>query len=280
MADASRHTPPPDWRDAFAALPLESPPASRWSALDAALDAVRDETDGATAPTARAAWPRRAAWAAILATVALPTALWLQPDDVAPSRTPFASVPASPAPAAPTPAASMHAPQTLPAQTLATAAAPSALPTGTAPAPVETRRAQKPAVRIAQQATAPVVPHPAPASQAKPWPRARIAAHEDASLQAAFEPYYAESARLERVIASTRDPRVGSGPAASLAGALDAELATVDARLAQPGLDAGQRLALWRERVEVLRASAEFESQLRLLAVEGDVLDGALVRID
>lgn len=122
----------------------------------------------------------------------------------------------------------------------------------------------------------------APAAQAKPWPRARIATgHDDsASLQAAFEPYYTEAARLERVIAATRDPRVGSGPAASLAGALDAELAGIDARLSRPGLDAGQRLALWRERVDLLRASAEFESQLRLLAVEGDALDGALVRID
>lgn len=99
-------------------------------------------------------------------------------------------------------------------------------------------------------------------------------------MQAAFEPYYKESARLERVIAAARDPRVGSGPAASLAGALDGELAAVDARLAQPGLDADQRLALWRERVDLLRTSAELESQLRLLAAEGDALDGALVRVD
>jgi hypothetical protein len=30
----------------------------------------------------------------------------------------------------------------------------------------------------------------------------------------------------------------------------------------------------------VLRASAELESQLRLLAADGDALDGALVRVD
>lgn len=262
MADASRHTPPPDWRDAFAALPLESPPASRWSAIDAALD-----RNDAPASPGRATWPRRVAWAAMLAAVVLPAALWLRPGDVAPSRTPFATAPASPASATPT---------------LATAPAPAASPSRVAPAPVMTSRAQAPAVRIAQQATASVTRHPASPPQAKPWPRARVATGhgDEASLQAAFEPYYAESARLERVIASTRDPRVGSGPAASLAGALDGELAAIDARLAQPDLDAGQRLALWRERVDVLRASAEFESQLRLLAVEGDVLDGALVRVD
>ena len=269
MADASRNTPPTGWGDAFAALPLESPPVSRWSAIDAALDGTGD----APASPERAPWPRRVAWAAMLAAIALPAALWLQSGDVAPSRTPFSTAPASPAPASPTPATPI----------LATTPAPATLPTPTAPAPADTRRAQEPAARIAQQATASGTRHPATASQAKPWPRARVVATghgEEASLQAAFEPYYAESARLEGVIASTRDPRVGSGPAASLAGALDAELATVDARLAQPGLDAGQRLALWRERVDVLRASAEFESQLRLLAVKGDVLDGALVRID
>lgn len=282
MADASRHTPPPGWNEVFAALPLEAPPASRWTAIEAELDDGTHEDRHAGMP-----WPKRFAWAAVLAAVALPAALWLQQDDVAPSRTPFARTTASPASAAPTlaaptPAPHMPASQMPASQTLATAVAPAALPAGTAPAPAETRRTQEPAVRIAQQTTASVVHDPAPASQAKPWPRARVAmGHgEEAALQAAFEPYYAESARLERVIASARDPRVGSGPAASLAGALDAELATVDARLAQPGLDTGERLALWRERVEVLRASAEFESQLRLLAVEGDVLDGALVRID
>ena len=262
MADASRHTPPPDWRDAFAALPLEAPPASRWPAIDAALDGI----DDAPASTGRVAWPRRFAWAAVLATIALPAALWLRQADVAPSRTPFATAPAAPAPAAPVVAAT-----TTPS---ATSPAPPAAPTT-----ADSTRA--PAARIAH-APVPVVRDAGTPPQAKPWPRARIATShgEDASLQAAFEPYYTEAARLERVIASARDPRVGSGPAASLAGALDAELATVDARLAQADLADGQRLALWRERVDVLRASAEFESQLRLLAVEGDVLDGALVRID
>jgi hypothetical protein len=135
--------------------------------------------------------------------------------------------------------------------------------------------------RIARAPTR-ATPRPSPQAQPKPWPRARMATGggESESMPAAFEPYYMESARLERMIAATRDPRVGSGPAASLAGALDAELASLDARLAEPGLDADRRLALWRERVEVLRASAELESQLRLLAAEGDALDGALLRVD
>lgn len=266
MADASRHTPPPGWSDVFAALPLETPQTSRWMDIVRALD---DDTHPGT--QAGTAWPRRFAWAAMLAAIALLAALWLQPGDVAPSRTPFATTPASPAPAAPV-VGTLPAPSTAPA--------PAAISTGMPPAPAPKVRAQPAATRIAQAPT-PVAHPPASPPQAKPWPRARIATDhaDDASLQAAFEPYYAESAQLEHVIAATRDPRVASGPAASLAGALDSELAAVDARLARPGLDAGQRLALWRERVDMLRASAELESQLRLLAAEGDALDGALVDI-
>jgi hypothetical protein len=269
--DTNRHPAPTDWHDAFAALPLEAPATSRWASIDAAIDGTPDDDGNAHARTA-SAWPRRFAWAAALAAIALPAMLWLRPEtDSTPSRTPFATAPAPAAVVAVAP------------ETEAAAPMPARLPASTPQAEVQpaTTHAQRTATRIAHAADA-NSPRSAPAAQAKPWPRARIAtAHDDStSLQAAFEPYYAEAARLERVIAATRDPRVGSGPAASLAGALDAELAGIDARLARPGLDAGQRLALWRERVDLLRASAEFESQLRLLAVEGDALDGALVRVD
>ncbi|MBX3712466.1 MAG: hypothetical protein KF800_10935 [Lysobacter sp.] len=274
MADAThdptRSPAPTGWRDAFASLPLEAPTTSRWAAIDAALDGTPGDGNSAHTRTA-SAWPRRFACAAALAAIALPALLWLRPEaDTVPSRTPYATAPSPVAPAsvvaaAPAADASASTPSTPPQPSIQ-------------PAP---ERTQPPLPRIAHMPDA-ERRQPAPAAQAKPWPRARIAnAHEDsASMQAAFEPYYAEAARLERVIAATRDPRVGSGPAASLAGALDAELAGIDARLAGPGLDAGQRLALWGERVDLLRASAEFESQLRLLAAEGNALDGALVRVD
>jgi hypothetical protein len=273
--DTNRHPAPTGWHDAFAALPQEAPTTSRWAAIDAALihadDGTNDDrVDDAGDRTRTMPWPRRIAWAAVLAAIALPAMLWLRPDTgSAPSRTPFTTAPA--------PAASSSVVAVAPAAE-ASAAAPASTAVST-PAPQPSIRPNT--ARIARTPDAGTRQR-APAAQAKPWPRARIATgHDDsASLQAAFEPYYAEAARLERVIAATRDPRVGSGPGASLAGALDAELAGIDARLARPGLDAGQRLALWRERVDLLRASAEFESQLRLLAVEGDALDGALVRID
>lgn len=269
MADASRHTSPSGWGDAFAALPPETPPTSCWPAIEAALDAGGGNGRHIGRAGTTTAWPRRVAWAAALAAIALPTLLWLRSTtDPAPSRSPFAAAPAvAPAPAVPQRVAVAPvdgAPARTPARSSAA--------TSTAAAPPKAPRI----ARAADPDARPAIPQP------KPWPRARVSsdAGEGESLQAALEPYYMESARLERVIAAARDPRVGSGPAASLAGALDAELAAVDARLAQPGLDADRRLALWRERVDVLRTSAEFESQLRLLAVEGDALDGALVRVD
>lgn len=281
MADASRDTPPPGWGDAFAALPQQAPPASRWPAIEAALDAGCGDGGPSISPT-ETTWSRRAAWAAVLAAVALPALFWLRPTtDPAPSRSPFTAVPAveAVAPASDAPQRVAVAPvDDAPARTpLRTAASPSA--SRSAASSKAPRIAPAPsAVAVAAVA----IDARAETAQQKPWPRARMASdHEDStSMQAAFEPYYKESARLERVIAAARDPRVGSGPAASLAGALDGELAAVDARLAQPGLDADQRLALWRERVNLLRTSAELESQLRLLAAQGDALDGALVRVD
>lgn len=278
MADASRDTAPSGWGDAFAALPLDAPPASRWPAIEAALDARNDDgrhdEQAGMAPT----WPRRAAWAAVLAVAALPALFWLRPTtNPAPSRSPFTATtaiePAASAAAAPQRVAVAPASD-----------APARTPPRTATSTSASRSAAPPkAARIARAPVAVAVTDARTAiAQPKPWPRARMTSdHEDgASVQAAFEPYYKESARLEGLIAATRDPRVGSGPAASLAGALDAELAAVDARIAQSGLDVDQRLALWRERVDLLRISAELESQLRLLAAEGDALDGALVRVD
>lgn len=281
MADASRAPSPSHWADAFAALPMDAPPASRWPAIEAALDTGCADDVPLDDRIHTTTWPRRAAWAAVLAVVALPALFWLRPTPTqAPSRPPLAAAPAiepdtpasdPPQHVAVAPVGDADADRSPRTATSPSPAAPSAQPKS-----LDTRTVASRIARASEPDDRPATP------ASKPWPRARMAAaHDDgAAMQAAFEPYYMESARLERVIAATRDPRVGSGPAASLAGALDAELAAVDARLAQPGLDASQRLALWRERVDVLRTSAELESQLRLLAAEGDALDGALVRVD
>jgi hypothetical protein len=90
----------------------------------------------------------------------------------------------------------------------------------------------------------------------------------------------AESARLEALLRYARDGRVASGTAAVMAARFDAQLAAVDAALVQPGLEPARQAELWRDRVEVLRASAGFESTRRWLAANGERYDGALVHVD
>ena len=77
-----------------------------------------------------------------------------------------------------------------------------------------------------------------------------------------------------------RDPRVESGPAAVLSSELDAALTAIDARLSLPELATEDRVSLWQARVDTLQQAASFEGHLRLLAAQGQRLDGMLVDID
>jgi len=174
---------PKQWREAFAAMPLEQPAADSWSRVAAQLDARK-----------RARWP---AWlataAALLLAIALP---W----------------------------------------------------------------------RLSQHNAA-----IAPTTSAKP---AAVAA------TVSLEQLYAESAQLEALLAMARDERVSSGSAAAVAGDLDRQLASIDAELMQPDLPQARQLALWRERIEVLRSVVGFEGTRRWLAAQGERYDGALVMVD
>jgi len=95
-----------------------------------------------------------------------------------------------------------------------------------------------------------------------------------------MEPLYAESARLEALLALARDDRVASATAVALGSDFEARLSGIDAALAQPTLDAQRRLSLWRDRVSALRAYASFESTQRALAASGERYDAMLVSID
>lgn len=276
MADASR-TPfsdppaaPQTWGEAFAALPSDTPDASRWPAL-------------AQAAARRAARTRRrriglALAAGLCALALLPFALRRSED---------------------------RAVATAPAPAVATAAqAPAATPDAATPDAVKTT---PPAVAPSTDATHRVMPThtsaPRIAGAAQPTPRhatrrARPASHAlrettpvvaDAAAHPAtsqtvqrdtLDALYAASAQLETLLALARDTRVDSGPAAALAGGYDADLAAIDARLAQPDLPADQQLQLWQARVDTLEQAAGLESQLRALAASGGRLDGALVTID
>jgi hypothetical protein len=264
MADASRNPTPSGWSDAFAALPLESPPASRWPQVAARLDAPGHPE------RKHRHWLALAAGLCALA--ALPLAWTLRDADSDNATTMAAVAPRMD----PSNAAHVRSVVETPA------AAPVALsPTTTAQSPTssaaETTRSGRQNARRARRLAATMTGAEA-VSETSPAESAAIAP-EDASSPT-LESLYAASTQLEALLALTRDTRVESGPAAALAGALDAELATIDAQLAQPGLEAPQQQALWQARVDTLRHATDFETQQRVLSAQGRSYEGALVRVD
>ena len=260
MADASRTPSPFDWGEAFSALPPDAPPASRWPAIAAALEARE-----------RVRRRRRiglALAAGLCALAALPLALHLRDAPQMPSP---ATTAAAPAPASATPAPTPT--PVVPADTVATTASASETETHitAAVAASRDRRAtsiqpQRPMRDAVDRAPTAIATAVEPA-QARP-------------TQESLEILYAASAKLETLLALTRDPRVESGPAAAIAADYEAALAEIDARLAQPGLSLDAQRTLWQARVGTLESVAGFESQFRLLAAEGGRFDGALVGID
>jgi hypothetical protein len=111
-------------------------------------------------------------------------------------------------------------------------------------------------------------------------PPAAIAQQKVDVEPATLEQLHAESARLEALLQYARDGRVASGAAAMMAAEFDARITAVDAALMQPGISPERRMQLWRERVDMLRDFAGFESTRRWLAASGERYDGALVHVD
>lgn len=265
MADASRpppSSPSPGWGDLFATLPLEAPPASRWPQIEAQLDAHADAR--AARPHANAYGTRRRrsmrmllASAAGLCALAVLPFVWRMADRTADVAAPVAV--ATPA-KSPIPDTADGVPQTS-----VDIAPPSASAARVATA--ATVLASQPA-RSARSRTAKIAVDAMPAA-------ARAPAGEET-----LESLYAASAQLETLLTLTRDTRVESAPAAALAGGFDAELALIDARLAEPGLDPAEQRTLWRARVDTLQDATSFEAHQRLLSSEGRRYEGALVSVD
>lgn len=280
MADASRfssfsNTPPPagphDWREAFIALPQDAPDASRWPALAQALAAR-------TAARARRRRIGLALAAGLCALALLPFSLRRAPDDAPPeasdSPQPTATQVETAAPIPTSPAPSTTVRHDDPAPAIADAAVIDDTAVRSAPPRVRTARHAGPregrrALAARRQTPRTVADTPTDAS-----------ANADAGAVDTLDTLYAASAQLETLLTLTRDPRVDSGPAAALAGGYDAEIAAVDAQLAQPELSLDEQRRLWRARVDLLQQATGLESQLRVLAASGRRLDGALVRVD
>jgi hypothetical protein len=273
MPDASdpRGRAPLGWGDAFAALPPETPPADAWSRLSARLDARprNAPADAAAAMASRRQGPRRFAR----------TAGWLG----AATAAALALIVAWPRQDAPQPVLAKYGPATPATATLAaTRANPSSGDTvaaGTnAPKRDATAIALPKVVEAARKPRLAMRTAPVHRKASRTEPGTTAPATGDARLAAGnarLDALYAESARLEALLALARDDRVASAGAALLASELDAQVAGIDARLAQPGLDATRRTALWQARVDALRQAAGFESTQRVLASQGD--GGALL---
>lgn len=292
MADASRFplpqnandppTGPRDWREAFSALPPDAPDAPRWAAVAQAL-AARD------AARARRRRIGLALAAGLCALALLPFALRRTPDPATPATADLAQPVAT---------------QAATAATAAAGAAPTAAPPVPAPAQPETQADARTTALVAAATDTPAQRPAAARGRASPRARSRAPATSPAATTASqaiaatadgtdaapdvatgagedtLDALYAASAQLEALLALARDPRVDSGPAAALAGGYDADLATIDAQLAQPDLSADAQRRLWRARVDLLQQATGLESQLRVLAASGRRLDGALVRVD
>lgn len=272
MPDSARSNDaaPRDWREAFAALPLEVPAADGWHRVAGRL-------------RPRGPRPRLAPALALAATlaVAIAAAWWIAKPGVgsAPAartlaRTSHDAVPAEAArsPGEPLPRASGH-------EAVATAMAPTVPDTRARPVGTGTATS-----RAASTASV------APSGERHGRGRSLVADADTAGTAAGeqlpppdpreLERLYAESARLEALVELARDDRVASAAAAALASRYDAQVATIDAALVQPETSPAERAALWRDRVAALRQLAGFESTQRLLAAQGERYDARLVSID
>jgi len=258
---------PRDWREAFAALPPETPPADAWSRLSARLDA-RGIVATAVRRPVRSRFARKAGWLGVAAAAALALVVaWPRHDVPVTDVHGAGALAAAEAPTVDAGRALVRERER--EQAPASTPTPASMPASGADA----ADAQLAGTRVPRHAAADAIALPKAIEAArKPQLAVRDAATaDDASLDA----LYAESARLETLLALARDDRVASAGAALIAAELDAQVAGIDVELAQPGLDATRRNTLWQARVDALRQAAGFESTQRLLAAQGDV--GALL---
>lgn len=267
---------PRGWGEAFAMLPLEVPDDAGWQRIERALPRRRLH---------RPAWAAALAAALALAAV-LPTWISGQAERSEPVSVAETGTAASPAGDARLPAID---PQPKPGSTdrgarhdggaaeIATADPRPATVSANPSRPPDRNRERATNARPKPDAPRPV--RDAAAGSDLPRIGQAVAAAESATA-AELDRLYAESAQLEALLAMARDERVSSGTAAALASEFDAQVASIDAALIQPGVTPQQRTALWRDRVDALRQVAAFESTQRLLAAQGERYDAMLVSVD
>jgi hypothetical protein len=272
---------PNGWREAFAALPMETPPADGWTRITRALDAPASRR-GAVQRERRMSWLIGLASAAMLAAVAWsPLSLWLQ-GDTETTRPPVTTMeaPGLRGPAAP-----------LRSETVSTAPATKAVPgeIGVAssgvstPAPKTTHRKPTRTARVAARQSR-IESSPAAASVVS----SQTVQPDGAPLTAStttdvvvdpLQKLKTQSAQLEALVALARDERVANASSELLSSELDSGIAAVDATLMQPDLADARKQELWQQRVDLLQQLAGVEATSRWLAAQGASNDTALVSV-
>lgn len=284
MSDARIPVPAPDdWGQAFAALPLETPPPGGWTRLAATLPQRRSRVR---------VWIPAAVAASLALAVAWP---WRAPRTEAIAPVPaIASTTTVPAPESPPmPAASTTTPtDPSPARADSVASTGGDKPSAGKAADAGTRAATTIAPRGTRESS-PVLAGIDDTASARASADAGGSAASDVTATAtaitataatadaatALEPLYAESAQLEALLAQIRDDRVASGPAMALSAELHERMTSIDVALSQPDLDAESRLRLWRERVATLQRLAGVEGTQRWMAANGFRADGEVAQL-
>lgn len=257
---------PRGWGEAFAALPMEAPPADAWTSIARRLPQRQ--------PDARRR--RRPYWVAMAAAIALamviPVFQWIEREN--PETLPASSSVAT-APVAPTPSSiPIHA-KAVESAVVADESQPIAM----LPVPAISTSSSFPTTVTAKAAAA-RIDKSANAREISPSPPSDSAAKATAMAeQRQLENLYAESARLEAVLAQLQEPRVSSATAATLSAELQDHIANIDGALSQPDVPSTSQLDLWQQRVDALRQLTGVETTQRWMAAQGTATDGPLAQV-
>lgn len=271
------NTRPQEWRDALAALPLETPDGDVWPRLAARLPIHGIEREAAAPVVARhphePGGRRRRAWIPLAAAAGLAALV-------------MATLPGI--------LDRVGETGTRPSTARVDASPPSSERLTIRPPGEEVAR-HRPAVELEPAGAAPgnaPIRDPAPRAitadrhaGVTPAPPVRPAASGTTSRQPAptgeaFDRRYAESARLEAMVALVRDDGMASASGAYLAVALEDRIGGIDASLTRDDLLPDERMRLWDARIDALRSLAATEVSQRMDVLDGHSMSAALVRID
>lgn len=271
---------PHGWSEAFAAMPMETPPADGWARITRALDGPASRR-GAMQRERRMSWVIGLASAAVLAVVAWsPFSRWLQED----TRDARPTVAATEAPGVRGPAAPPRNESI--ATTVATQPAidkvrvassgTSAVPKAADRKPARGKRAIARQPRVGSVAASATSSVASTSVQAETVPLATAMTTADADP---LQKLKAQSAQLEALVALARDERVANASSELLSSELDSNIAAVDAALSQPDVAGTRKQELWQQRVDLLQQLAGVEATSRWLAAQGVSSETALVGV-